>query len=137
MSNYGRFDPEAVKEATRVKQQTITDLLDFMSDPKNFIKADEVTQERVAEQLARLALAPFKMTARVRHVFLGQIKALEMLGRYLKMYTDKLEVNGTVDMAKEIKEAIARAGRVYQAGGCIELNPRKNATFTLKEADAN
>jgi hypothetical protein len=125
MSNYGRFDPEAVKEATRVKQQTITDLLDFMSDPKNFIKADEVTQERVAEQLARLALAPFKMTARVRHVFLGQ------------MYTDKLEVNGTVDMAKEIKEAIARAGRVYQAGGCIELNPRKNATFTLKEADAN
>ena len=45
---------------------------------------------------------------RQRSVLQAQVKALEMLGRYLKMFVDKLEVDDNRDLANRLREALGR-----------------------------
>ena len=99
-------------------------------------KRTEVSQDRVVKELARIAFADAavvcvtdfdKLTDDQRAAIQGvrptnfgweiklcdKIKALELLGRHIGMFADKLEVKGSIDIASVL--AAAR-GRVSNRG---------------------
>ena len=103
---------------------------------KDLQKRTEVSQDRVVKELARIAFADAsvvcvtdfnKLTDDQRAAIQGvrptnfgweiklcdKIKALELLGRHIGMFTDKLEVKGAIDIASVL--AAAR-GRVRERG---------------------
>jgi hypothetical protein len=43
----------------------------------------------------------------------GALKSLELLGRHLKMFTDKIEVGGINELAQKMKEARDRAKKEF------------------------
>ena len=103
---------------------------------KDLQKRTEVSQDRVVKELARIAFVDAsvvcvtdfdKLTDDQRAAIQGikptnfgweiklcdKIKALELLGRHIGMFTDKLEVKGAIDIASVL--AAAR-GRVRERG---------------------
>lgn len=103
---------------------------------KDLQRRTEVTQEQVVKELARLAFADASvvcvtdfdnLTEDQRAAIQGikptnfgweiklcdKLKALELLGRHIGMFTDKLEVKGAIDIASVL--AAAR-GRVRERG---------------------
>ena len=56
----------------------------------------EITAERVLSQLAGIAFDHDPHGKRVRHF--DQIEANKLLGKHLKMFTDKLELSGQLDV---------------------------------------
>ena len=95
-------------------------------------KRTEVSQDRVVKELARIAFADAsvvcvtdfdKLTDDQRAAIQGvrptnfgweiklcdKIKALELLGRHIGMFADKLEVKGSIDIASVLAAARGRA----------------------------
>lgn len=97
-----------------------------MSDIADYVVIDAVEQDgrsipiltvRSLDELTplqRAAIASIKQTANGIEVKLwDKNKALELLGRHLGMYTDKIDVKGTVDIASVLSAA---RGRVRNRG---------------------
>ena len=110
-----------VKELARI---AFSDMTDYAQVETRMIEKDDGTEvsyqavalketaELSAEQ--RAALAGIKQGANGIEVKLhDKIKALELLGRHIGMFTDKLEVKGAIDIASVL--AAAR-GRVRERG---------------------
>ena len=110
-----------VKELARIAFANIADYLHVETQTRTKDDGTEVTyqtvvfnetQELSADQ--RAALAVVKQSVNGFELKLhDKIKALELLGRHIGMFTDKLEVKGAIDIASVL--AAAR-GRVRERG---------------------
>lgn len=112
----GITQEKVVNELAAIGMSDITDYVvidaveqDGKSIPLLTVKSlDELTP------LQRSAIASIKQTASGIEVKLwDKNKALELLGRHLGMYTDKIDVKGTVDIASVLSAA---RGRVKNRG---------------------
>lgn len=110
-----------VKELARIAFANIADYIHVETQTRTKDDGTEVTyqivmfnetQELSADQ--RAALAVVKQSVNGFELKLhDKIKALELLGRHIGMFTDKLEVKGAIDIASVL--AAAR-GRVRERG---------------------
>jgi len=67
-------------------------------------KKTRITAERVLEGIARIADA-----AERAEKYNEALKAFELLGKHLKLFTDKIELSGTVSLAERLKAARERS----------------------------
>lgn len=105
-----------VKELARIAFANIADYLHVETQTRTKDDGTEVTyqtvmfnetQELSADQ--RAALAVVKQSVNGFELKLhDKIKALELLGRHIGMFTDKLEVKGAIDIASVLSEARER-----------------------------
>ena len=110
-----------VKELARIAFANIADYLHVETQTRTKDDGTEVTYQIVmlseTEDLSvdqRAALANVKQSVNGVEIKLhDKIKALELLGRHIGMFTDKLEVKGAIDIASVL--AAAR-GRVRERG---------------------
>ena len=110
-----------VKELARIAFANIADYLHVETQTRTKDDGTEVTYQIVmlseTEDLSvdqRAALANVKQNVNGVEIKLhDKIKALELLGRHIGMFTDKLEVKGAIDIASVL--AAAR-GRVRERG---------------------
>lgn len=110
-----------VKELARIAFANIADYLHVETQTRTKDDGTEVTYQIVmlseTEDLSvdqRAALANVKQRVNGVEIKLhDKIKALELLGRHIGMFTDKLEVKGAIDIASVL--AAAR-GRVRERG---------------------
>ena len=73
---------------------------------KKAVKLD-LSAEKVLSELGKTAFAPVK---RVKITTTEKLKALELLGKYLKLFTETIEISGLDKLAESIAEARKRAG---------------------------
>lgn len=64
-------------------------------------KKVEVDAEKILGRLADIAFSPIAR-------FNDQIKALELLGKNLRLFTDKVELSGSIGLAERMREARER-----------------------------
>ncbi len=73
------------------------------------LSADEVAEpDALSEDFIIRRLLKIAELCAQRGKFLPALKALELLGRHLKMFTDKLEINPVEGLAERLAEARAR-----------------------------
>ena len=99
MADYAQVQPYAVvnEDGIEVVKQVVT-----------FTKTSALTDDQ------RAAIAAIKQTSSGIEVKLcDKLKALELLGRHIGMFNDKLEVKGAIDIASVLAEA---RGRVSNRG---------------------
>lgn len=74
-----------------------------------------VDVKKIVDHLSALAFVPWSRSMRARFIFQAQVKVLEMLGRYMGMFIDRLEVEEKTDLASQLKEALVRVSRICQS----------------------
>ena len=65
----------------------------------------QIKADQVIEQWAKIAFAPVPLT---EISVSDQLRALEALARHLGMFTNKLEVSGTLTLAQLIQQSFTR-----------------------------
>jgi phage terminase small subunit len=65
-----------------------------------------ITAEKVLENIERIA-----QKAEEADEYSAALKGHELLGRHLKLFTDKVELSGNVELAERLKDAREKTGR--------------------------
>lgn len=76
-------------------------------------KRTEITQDRVLNELAAMAFADVAEAVEIRLKPSDKLKALELLGRHLGMFKDKVEVSGIDEEKKKLDDIL----RQMRGGG--------------------
>jgi len=71
-------------------------------------EAAEVSVERVLRELAVLGLAPLEAALPVPHVLSAKLKALEILGKHMGLFSHAEEAGATGGFTEKIERALAR-----------------------------
>lgn len=69
-------------------------------------KRTEITQDRVLKELAAMAFADVAEAVEIRLKPSDKLKALELLGRHLGMFKDKVEVSGIDEEKKKLDDIL-------------------------------
>lgn len=69
-------------------------------------KRTEITQDRVLNELAAMAFADVAEAVEIRLKPSDKLKALELLGRHLGMFKDKVEVSGIDEEKKKLDDIL-------------------------------
>lgn len=84
---------EVVEELRRVAFSNITEALEW-TDNKIELKNSSALPPEVSACIASITETPTKHGRKLSIKFHDKVKALELLGRYLNMFTDKVQVDG-------------------------------------------
>lgn len=92
--------PRVLEELARIGFADITALVQIVDGQVRVLDTDTLTADQ------RAAIAEISMTERgVRVKLHDKAKALEDLGRYLKLFTDKTELSGKIDVTESLSDA--------------------------------
>lgn len=69
-------------------------------------KRTEITQDRVLNELAAMAFADVAEAVEIRLKPSDKLKALELLGRHLGMFRDRVEVSGIDEEKKKLDDIL-------------------------------
>lgn len=69
-------------------------------------KRTEITQDKVLNELAAMAFADVAEAVEIRLKPSDKLKALELLGRHLGMFKDKVEVSGIDEEKKKLDDIL-------------------------------
>lgn len=98
-------------------EHILSDIVESINELKASIKSGDfgaLDVKKIVDHLSVLAFLPWRKTIKARMVFQAQVKVLEMLGRYMGMFVDRLEVEEKTDLATQLKEALTRVSRICQ-----------------------
>lgn len=104
-----------IKELARIGY---TDIRDLFDDNGRLLPVKQLPED-VARAVSSIKVVtnripgtdPVEVEHTVEVKFWDKKGGLELLGRYLKMYTDKLELTGNVALAERLKRARERTGK--------------------------
>jgi phage terminase small subunit len=107
---------EVLRELKKIGFADISDLYDNNGHLKSFHDIPEHARKAIAgvevdELFEGFGKEREKIGLTKKVKLWDKNKALENLGRYLKLFTDKVEHSGTVELAERLKEARERAKR--------------------------
>lgn len=108
--NRVKVDADTVLKALlQIATSDISEVFDEANQLKNLKDIPEHVRKAISSvEVEKIGYdEEFKYVTKVK--FWDKNKALESLGRHLKLFTDKIEVSDSVDRAKKIKEARERA----------------------------
>lgn len=90
------------------REEVAAELQELMDGADARIAAGDVTAERVVEELAAIAFFPLPKCLTSRRLLPCKLKALELLGKYLKMFVDRQEVEVHGDLSVRLQDALRR-----------------------------
>jgi hypothetical protein len=93
---------------TNRREEVAAELHELMETAEERIEAGEVTVERVVAELAAIAFFPLPKCLASRRLLPCKLKALELLGKYLKMFVDRTEVDVSIDLRSRLDNALKR-----------------------------
>ena len=71
-------------------------------------KRPDLTDQDVLAELGQLATLPLEHCLRVRHALIAKTKALELLGRHLKLFVDVVETHDEETITARLERALIR-----------------------------
>lgn len=102
-----RLTDETWSQIQEARKEFNESLADLIEAAKRKIAAGEIVPERIVEELASIACLPTELAIKARHVLHAKVKTLELLGRYLKMWSDqKEEKNEESDLFPRLQKAL-------------------------------
>lgn len=114
-----KLDLTAGKVLAELSQMGFSNMLDYMradEDGELVLDLSELTREQAAaiqeytvDATGGTGDGERKLVMRTRFKLADKIKALELLGKYLKLFTERIEVTGLAGLAEAMVEAKKRA----------------------------